>query len=60
MLVGVVQDRDDDLIEQRLASLDDVEMPVCRRIERAWKYCTTHIRLSDVGYANLLNADWAD
>ena len=43
MLVRIIEDRDDDLIEKRLAPFDDVEMTVRRRIERAGEYCTTHI-----------------
>ena len=34
--LDVHQDRDDDLVEQVRAPLDDVDVPVGQRIERAW------------------------
>ena len=35
LLVGVVQHRDDDVVEQRRAPLDDVEVSQRQRVERA-------------------------
>jgi hypothetical protein len=42
MLIGIVEDGDDDLVEQRSAPLDDVEVSVSWRIEGTGKDCTTH------------------